>query len=72
MNISLEKTDDLEKSESYTIKVQEFNSTENDPFIMVLITPLMKRVHEKVVIKIYHVYLHNYNKNSVIFLDYIS
>jgi len=31
-----------------TLKFQKFSSVENDPFILVIITPLMKRVHEKV------------------------
>lgn len=31
-----------------TIRHQKFDADENDPFILVVVTPLMKRVHEKV------------------------
>jgi hypothetical protein len=37
-----------EKDEDYTIEFQEFDEETNQPFIMVVITPLMKRVHKLV------------------------
>jgi hypothetical protein len=37
-----------EKDEDYTIEFQEFDEKTNQPFIMVVITPLMKRVHKLV------------------------
>ena len=33
---------------SIILEYQMFDAEENDPFILVIITPLMKRVHEKV------------------------
>ena len=32
----------------YMFKLQEFNEAENNPFILAVVTPLMKRVHQKV------------------------
>jgi hypothetical protein len=44
-----ERIKDLkEKDAEYTIEYQKFDETINQPFIMVLITPLMKRVHKLV------------------------
>ena len=40
------------------IKVQKFDAVENDPFILVIVTPLMKRVHEKVCYFHLSFYLH--------------
>ena len=35
-----------EKDEGYTIEFQPFDEETNQPFVMVVITPLMKRVHQ--------------------------
>ena len=44
-----ERIKDLkEKDAEYTIEYQKFDETINQPFIMVVITPLMKRVHKLV------------------------
>ncbi len=37
-----------EKDEGYTIEFQPFDEETNQPFVMVVITPLMKRVHQMV------------------------
>lgn len=37
-----------EKDEDYIIKFQQFDEAINQPFILVVITPLMKRVHKLV------------------------
>ena len=37
-----------EKDEDYVLTFQKFDETINQPFILVTITPLMKRVHKLV------------------------
>ena len=37
-----------EKDSDYTLACQEFEEENNQPFILVIVTPLMKRVHKLV------------------------
>ena len=41
-------TNHISENPEAIIRLQEFDEETNDPFILVIITPLMQRVHEKV------------------------
>ena len=42
------KVKNLQQIDGYSIKFQPFNAEENDPFILAIVSPLMKWVHQMI------------------------